>query len=251
MRLALAFASLLLAPPLGAAELPPGPFDEAACIACHGEQSPDLVQAWRLGRHGPDRTGCTACHGLRHGALAAVRQNGACVTCHGGPTASPVRAYATSKHGVIAGLEAAQEDFSLPLTEGNMRAPTCAYCHLHEADHGASAETARNACLDCHSPRYVDTLLASAQRSLVIGRLKLSEAEAAAANQGIDLGDRLRAMREGPLAALRHGLAHLSPDHQWWFGQAALDGALLRIKAAITRHRRQRALNDQSKGGIR
>ncbi len=141
MRLALAFAILLLAPPLGAAELPPGPFDEAACIACHGEQSPDLVQAWRLGRHGPDRTGCTACHGLRHGALAAVRQNGACVTCHGGPTASPVRAYATSKHGVIAGLEAAQEDFSLPLTEGNMRAPTCAYCHLHEADHGASAET--------------------------------------------------------------------------------------------------------------
>jgi hypothetical protein len=245
MRLWFAIGFLLLAPPLGAAELPPGPFAEAACRHCHRERNPDLVADWRDGRHGPEQAGCTACHGQLHGALAAARQGQACVDCHGGPKASLVHAYAVSKHGVIAGLEALEADFTLPLAEGNQRAPSCAYCHLHEADHGASAETAEAACLDCHSPRFVDTLLASARRGLAIGRLKLAEAEAAAGAAGIDLGAQLKAMREGPLAALRHGLVHHSPDHQWWLGQAALDGALLRIKAAITRYRRQRALGDQ------
>ena len=244
MRVPLALVILLLASPLGAAEAPPGPFDEAACIVCHGERDGGLVQAWRQGRHGPERAGCTACHGPRHGNLAVARKSAACLSCHGEPTTA-VRSYALSKHGVIAGLEASGWDFELPLAEGNIRAPTCAYCHLHEANHGTDPETARNACLDCHSPRYVDTLLASARRSLDIGRLKLDEAEAAAAGQGIDLGERLRTMREGPLAALRQGLAHQSPDHQWWLGQAALDGALLRVKAAIARHRRQRALSDK------
>ncbi|HJM51924.1 MAG TPA: multiheme c-type cytochrome [Alphaproteobacteria bacterium] len=248
MRGVLVMAFFLLAPPLAAAELPPGPFDEAACRDCHRQQTPDLVTDWRDGRHGPEQAGCAACHGQLHGALAAARQGQACVDCHGGPKASLVHAYTVSKHGVIAGLEAAEADFTLPLAEGNQRAPSCAYCHLHEADHGASAETAEAACLDCHSPRFVDTLLASARRGLAIGQLKFREAEAAAAAAaaaGIDLGAELKAMREGPLAALRQGLAHHSPDHQWWLGQAALDGALLRIKAAITRHRRRRALGDQ------
>lgn len=40
------------------------------------------------------------------------------------------------------------------------------------------------------------------------------------------------------LRSLRLGLGHQSPDDQWWLGQAALDGSLLRIKGALSEARR-------------
>ena len=49
-------------------------------------------------------------------------------------------------------------------------------------------------------------------------------------------------MRAGPLAGLRLGTVHHAPDFQWWLGQAALDGALLRIKAALSRLERRQAI---------
>ena len=47
-------------------------------------------------------------------------------------------------------------------------------------------------------------------------------------------------LRDKNLRDLRLGLAHQSPDYQWWLGQAALDGSLLRIKGALGEARRLR-----------
>jgi hypothetical protein len=40
---------------------------------------------------------------------------------------------------------------------------------------------------------------------------------------------------------VRLGVGHQSPDYQWWHGQPALDGDLLRIKGLIAEHERRRA----------
>ena len=83
-----------------------------------------------------------------------------------------------------------------------------------------------------------------------IGLLKVREAEAAirsfthgakiSETEMSTLNAMLSRMRNGTLTNLRLGLGHHSPDYQWWYGQAALDGDLLRIKALITRFRREK-----------
>ena len=154
---------------------------------------------------------------------------------------------------MIERLEGPSWDWSRPLARGNYRAPGCAYCHAHAGGHDPGAvrdpDRARAVCLDCHGPRFAARILEAGAAQLAVGRLKLAEAEAALARaQGMGLPAEalaaatrhLEAMRAG-LRALRLGVAHHSPDDQWWHGQAALDGALLRLKGALERGRRLRA----------
>jgi hypothetical protein len=115
--------------------LPQGPFTEPECVACHLERGPGLVTAWRTGPHGDvGGAGCSDCHGERHaGANAAARRDRACTGCHQG---SETHSYATSKHGVIVRMQGDQQDWGQPLQRGRYRVPGCAYCHLHDSDHG-------------------------------------------------------------------------------------------------------------------
>ncbi len=255
MRTALVLIFLIAAAaPVKARDAPKGSFSQSACINCHIRETPDLVAAWRKGPHGKDSSpaSCVACHGRQHpGSMAKARRNQACTSCHGGEKAAIIRSYATSKHGVIAALEGPRRDWSRPLAEANYRTPSCAYCHMHEGEHGlpANDEAVSFSCLDCHAPRYVKTILETAKHSLKTGELKLREAEGAVIstlnnasppdNDATALKAMLARMRLQTLGNLRVGLGHHSPDYQWWYGQAALDGDLLRIKARITRIRRQ------------
>jgi mono/diheme cytochrome c family protein len=172
-----------------------------------------------------------------------------CVDCHAG---AAERSWALSKHGVIARIESGRE---------RKRAPDCAACHAFEAkaptpphytkktSRQQAREQATAGCGACHSPRYVTEQLAAAQRGLAIGEMKRREAEALVALARKELTatelaqvEKLFAtLRDENLRKLRLGLAHQSPDYQWWLGQAALDGSLLRIKGALGEARRSRA----------
>jgi hypothetical protein len=171
-----------------------------------------------------------------------------CVDCHAG---AAERSYALSKHGVIARIETGRE---------RRRTPDCAVCHTFEAAAPApqhhvkkasrqkAREQATAGCGACHSPRYVTEQLAAAQRGLALGEMKRREAEAlvelarkeVSAAELAQIEKLLATLREENLRDLRLGLAHQSPDYQWWLGQAALDGSLLRIKGALGEARRGR-----------
>lgn len=231
--------------PVGAADVPDDrPLSDAACSACHVDE----VSTWRAGPHGEmTKIGCVACHGEIHSRAGPMaRQSQACITCHGGENGAVARSYQTSKHGVIVTLESANWDWSARLVDANYRAPTCAYCHMHDGAHGQvlSGEVLETSCLDCHSPRYVETLIESGRRTLVIGDLKLDEAIAAAADsKDPKIKQLLQTMQSKTLKNIRLGVGHQSPDYQWWYGHAALDGDLLRIKSAISQSARKRALD--------
>lgn len=211
--LAVFFLGLLVAASARAGEAPAGRFDEGACRDCHGGLA--------TGVHGG--TACVDCHGGLHEAAAATaRRNQACTSCHGGGEA---RSYATSKHGVIARLEGEGE-----------RAPACATCHVRGREHRNGGD---DACRECHSPRYVETLFESGARALDIGRMKVREAEAAATTPAAQA--LLQEMKARSFRDLRLGIAHQSPDYEWWLGEAALDGDLLRIKSAAIRPSRKKA----------
>ncbi len=230
--------------------LPPGPFADTECIRCHSERDPDLIRQWREGPHAAvSSVGCSSCHGDRHHDSATRSRNDkSCTGCHEGPTS---HSYATSKHGVITALEASRQDGRKPLRRGNYRTPGCSYCHLHGGDHGDSMAPARGPtvrqwiCAACHSPRYIREQFANGKRQLEIADLKLTEGEALIAS-----ADKLRPSAQlslrRELNRHRHnvllGVGHQSPDYQWWHGQPALDGDLIRIRDAITESRRREDL---------
>jgi len=235
----LAMAALAQAAPgaEGPAAVPAGPFTQAECVECHGWRDPALVGQWRAGPHG-ERADCVACHGERHGALSAARADAACTGCHGGAVA---HSYATSKHGVL--VRIGRPDWSEPLRRGRYRAPACAYCHLHDRDHGNTMDQARDppgaiaVCGACHAPRYVAEQLAAGGRLTDIARLKLREAEEVAMRHPHGrsaLSNELESAARH-LANVRLGAGHQSPDYQWWNGQAALDGDLIRLRDAVAR----------------
>lgn len=177
-----------------------------------------------------------------------------CVDCHAD---SAKKSWALSKHGVISRMEAGRE---------RRRAPDCAGCHATEAatpqvpHYGRKAgreqarEAAWDSCRACHSPRYTTEHQAAAERGLGIGQMKQREAAALLGaarkeSSGADLAriEALYATLQDNLRDLRLGLGHQSPDYQWWLGQAALDGSLLRIKGALGEVRRGRAITATGK----
>jgi len=244
--------------------IPEGPFENSACLECHQQHSTELVAAWQESIHAATETmaSCVDCHGNTHSnAAARARRDEACMDCHGGEASPVIHSYTTSKHGVLVRLEQDGWDWDRPLELANYRAPGCSYCHMHKGNHNVSAsvrawnamdeidaaegervqDAMRAVCQDCHSPRYITRLFDNGERMLDIGRMKVQEA-AAVIEQAEDkfTGSELAAARQSfvgmqslHLKNVYLGVGHQSPDYQWWHGQPALDGDLLRIKGAV------------------
>lgn len=259
-----------------AAGAPGGTFNNANCVACHEKRNNELVKAWQASAHAKPSNnkktaaaGCVACHGNSHADAAAnARKDASCRQCHGEEKAPVVHSYATSKHGIIVRLEQKEWDWLQPLRQANYRAPGCAYCHLHQGEHNVSNavtplipsaktktqvnEKMRPVCQDCHSPRYVSELSANGERMLEIGRMKWREANAVIdqARKAMpktdpkELDPLLVTMKKH-LKNLKLGVAHQSPDYQWWHGHPALDSDLIQIKGAVGRLYRQQALKNK------
>ncbi|MBF0623953.1 MAG: hypothetical protein HQL82_04005 [Magnetococcales bacterium] len=220
------------------------------CLSCHRQRDPALVAAWEQSRHNRPGTDCHACHGPEHdGRMAArARHNDACIGCHPRESGS----YTISKHGVIATLEAGRTDFTQPLRDGNIRSPSCAYCHIHAGNHAVGvasadldkagrAEARAAPCRDCHSPRLIDTWFSTGDRMVEIGQMKAREAAAVVtaitrrdAEAGAKAQEIVQHMTAAHLRNVRLGVGHQSPDDQWWHGHPALDGDLLRIKSILS-----------------
>ncbi len=157
-----------------------------------------------------------------------------CVACHG-ESSPEVHGWRLSKHGVLARIS----------TPG--RAPGCVDCHTPQAHKAADAEAMAQTCGRCHSPRYVETLRVNGERMLEVGNMKQREALALLTRARgqfppTALGDMERHYEhlQKHLRNLRLGVAHQSPDYQWWHGHPALDGDLLRLKGAYDELMRRR-----------
>lgn len=238
-----------------------------ACIDCHQEQDSELVESWRASAHATTNVAtnlteepvasCISCHGGLHKEVGSkARRNQACVSCHGGEKAPVVHSYASSKHGTLMRLEEKQQDWSQSLELANYRVPGCSYCHMHAGNHDVGEVARRNlmdnteaeklqdgilvVCQDCHSPRYISRLLSNGEAMLEIARKKVREASDIIRQVEGKFTDadllQVRQMMKNMEYHLKNvylGVAHQSPDYQWWHGQPALDGDLLRIKGEV------------------
>ncbi len=89
-----------------------------ACVQCHSVA-----------------TKCDSCHSRHRFDAAEARRPEACITCHSGPPHPDDETYFASAHGKLYLAEGDDWDWSKPLTKGNYKAPTCAYCHMDEGRH--------------------------------------------------------------------------------------------------------------------
>ena len=239
-----------------------GVLNSEQCIRCHEKTDATMIEQWRNSAHAKSETrvDCVACHGSAHDDVAIkARQDQVCVECHGGEKDPVVHSYASSKHGVLMKMEAAQYDWTKSLAMANYRSPGCAYCHMHAAEHDVSVsvrqdimqeseavqDAMRAVCMDCHAPRYITRLLENGEAMLEVARKKIREADALIAQAASEFSEQqLSPIRQQRLKMQQHlanvslGAGHQSPDYQWWHGQPALDGDLLRIKGMISELRK-------------
>ncbi|MDP7569358.1 MAG: multiheme c-type cytochrome [Arenicellales bacterium] len=89
-----------------------------ACVQCHSVA-----------------TKCDSCHSRHRFDAAEARRPEACITCHSGPPHPDGETYFASAHGKLYLAEGDDWDWSKPLTKGNYKVPTCAYCHMDGGRH--------------------------------------------------------------------------------------------------------------------
>lgn len=263
--IALLFAISINSP--AAEDIPPPEIqlDNSACIDCHQSQHSSLIADWENSAHAKTDpvVNCVSCHGGRHqDMLIHARRDGSCIDCHGGKKDPVVHSYSFSKHGTLMKLEHNNYDWNRSFEFANYRAPGCGYCHMHQKNHNISAtvrhdlmndsetekvqQKTRAVCQDCHSPRYITDLFSNGEAMLEIARKKSREASSLIAQAGNIFTDeelvpakkQFKKMQQH-LVNVYLGVGHQSPDYQWWHGQPALDGDLLRIKDSIGQLYRQ------------
>ncbi|MBE9515478.1 MAG: hypothetical protein IME93_00725 [Proteobacteria bacterium] len=254
----ISLAILLLFAINSQAAAPTGSFNSNQCIDCHQKNNSALITDWKKSRHAQTKptASCIGCHGKQHSnAAASSRKNKSCINCHGGKQSPLVHSYLNSKHGAILRMEQHTYDWQQPLANANYRAPGCAYCHMHQGNHDADIQQNKKnkqsgnkiisganfaVCRDCHSPRYINRLRENGNRMINVAQMKFNEASKliSTAKQSYTKKqlqpalDQLNTMNKH-LNNVYLGAVHQSPDYQWWHGQPALDGDLLKIKGVL------------------
>ena len=153
---------------------------------------------------------CDGCHTRHTFSAAEARKPEACATCHNGVDHNEFEAYMLSKHGVIYETSGkADWDFEVQLkdalTKGGYTAPTCAWCHFEfngEFSHNlvrkvrwafnptpAIADNLdhpwfedrkvawRGTCSKCHSARFSEAWLDTADKGTIQGLAVEQEAK--------------------------------------------------------------------------
>ena len=244
-----------------------------ACIQCHEAQNSSLIKDWQNSAHATAApvVDCVSCHGNLHSNMASTaRHDDSCTGCHGGKKSPVTHSYASSKHGSLMRIEKNTYDWSQPFVSANYRAPGCGYCHMHRNNHDVSRTVRHNlmsngennsaiekvqdetraVCQDCHSPRYITRLFDNGDAMLEIARKKVREAKAVIDQAESHFNESQLAPAKQQFKKMHNhlrnvhlGIGHQSPDYQWWHGQPALDGDLLRIKDSIGELQRLKAIN--------
>ncbi len=221
-----------------------GPGERVATVACLADVtlSPALSLEGRGGTTGMARwllqsfVMLLLLLGTAHAQPPAGRFTDAqCIACHGADSAE-VHGWRLSKHGVLTRISAPG------------RAPGCVACHTAEAHQPPDPTRMDQTCGHCHSPRYVATLRENGARMIEVGNMKQREALALITRARGEFPPAALADMEAHyvrlqkhLRNLRLGVAHQSPDYQWWHGHPALDGDLLRLKGTYDELVRRRA----------
>jgi hypothetical protein len=185
IRIALLAAALAVAAPAAAQRKPaaqkPAKAKPAAsaCVTCHGQSSPGIVQDWKASRHAANDVGCETCHGDAHQgkddfAKAKLPTPDTCAQCHDAQVTqfkkgkhafawAAAKAMPTFHYQPIAireglkgcggchklGLKSEAEQKELQKASGGFGNASCDACHTRHLFSKAEARRPE-ACQTCH-----------------------------------------------------------------------------------------------------
>jgi len=201
---------------------------DSACITCHGGSKAPVVHSYSTSKHGVILTMRKKRVDWNKPLKSANYRVPGCAYCH---------MYNTEHN-----------------TKKSIRPNEISSTN---ADKISSKELQRqtlSVCSNCHAPRYIRRLFENGERMLLIAGKKISEARTLVDNIShssyienqkqttpdsdhlidIELIKKQFHKMEKHYNNVYLGIAHQSPDYQWWHGQPALDGDLLKIKAMIS-----------------
>jgi hypothetical protein len=212
---------------------------DVICINCHGGNKAPVVHSYKTSKHGAimqmtkkkldwDKPlklanyrvpGCAYCHmhNTQHNTKKSIRQ------------------------------ENIFETLSETLFKTRYETKTFAKNNLSDKNFKLLLRQTGSVCSNCHAPRYIRRLFENGERMLAIARKKMIEAQLLVDSVLVNQAKRTANYSDDkvePVIKQYHkmkthyhnvylGIAHQSPDYQWWHGQPALDGDLLKIKALI------------------
>jgi len=157
----------------------PGGRAQSACVKCHQQVTPQIVQDWRLSRHAVSEVGCETCHGEAHRskddvAKALLPNPETCAQCHEQQVAqfkkgkhalawAAVKAMPTFHYQPVAireglkgcggchkiGLKSEAEQKELEQVSGGYGNASCDACHTRHLFSKAEARRPE-ACQTCH-----------------------------------------------------------------------------------------------------
>ncbi len=214
---------------------------DAVCITCHGGSKAPVVHSYITSKHGVIMTMRKKRVDWNKALKSANYRVPGCAYCH----------MHNTEHN----------------TKKSIRPNKASSTH---ADDMTSKELQRqtlSVCSNCHAPRYIRRLFENGEKMLLIAGKKLNEARILVdkispssyiENQkkstykaehlmGIELIKKQFHKMEKHYNNVYLGIAHQSPDYQWWHGQPAMDGDLIKIKAMISELQREENIRSRNK----
>jgi len=79
-----------------------------------------------------------------------------------------------------------------------------------------------------------DSMLEIARKKVREANALIKQAEKTFSNKEMAPAEKQFKIMQQHLRNVDIGIGHQSPDYQWWYGQPALDGDLIRIKDSIS-----------------
>ncbi|MCU7940833.1 MAG: hypothetical protein KZQ74_02185 [gamma proteobacterium symbiont of Bathyaustriella thionipta] len=219
---------------------------DSACITCHGGSKAPVVHSYSTSKHGVILTMRKKRVDWNKPLKSANYRVPGCAYCH---------MYNTEHN-----------------TKKSIRPNKISSTNANKISSKELQRQTLSVCSNCHAPRYIRRLFENGERMLLIAGKKLNEARTLVDNishssyienekQSAPESDHLidiALKKEESIKKQFHkmekhyknvylGIAHQSPDYQWWHGQPALDGDLLKIKAMISDIQREATINSHNK----
>lgn len=213
---------------------------DSVCITCHGGSKAPVVHSYSTSKHGVIMTMRKKRVDWNKPLKSANYRVPGCAYCH---------MYNTEHN-----------------TKKSIRPNEISSTNVDKISSKELQRQTLSVCSNCHAPRYIRRLFENGERMLLIAGKKLNEAGTLVDNvihssyienqkQSTPKSDHLidiESIKKQFHKMEKHyknvylGIAHQSPDYQWWHGQPALDGDLLKIKAMISDLQREATINNQN-----
>ena len=233
---------------------------DSTCINCHGGNTSPVVHSYSTSKHGAIMIMTKKKVDWNKPLKSANYRVPGCAYCHMYNTQHNTKETIRKKDKTYNGKAITTNSFKTNPSKTNLSKTNPSKINSEDL-----RRKTLSVCSNCHAQGYIRRLFQNGERMLMIAGKKINEAQILVdevvnnqiehpKKQSLDnsISTHIEAIKKQFHKMQTHyknvylGVAHQSPDYQWWHGQPALDGDLLKIKTLISDLQRKEKINSVS-----